>query len=251
MNNILTTEQRLIVAADFKPKLTMVKYRESVRKQVLNLADMLHDTGIYFKVNSALRACGYSLIDEIHDRGLLVFADLKIIDIKETMEIDGMLLGETRPEILTTMCFSGIPAMKALAFQLPETEILGVTILTSHGEEECQAMFSCSVEEAVLRFAKIGQSATLEGLISSAKEVEILRAKFGLFLTLNTPAIRPLWSLVPGDGQNPDRVMTPKKAIEAGADRVVVGRPITQAKDPLEAVKLILEEIEGSTIVHY
>ena len=160
-----------------------------------------------------------------------------------------MLLREAKPELLTVSCFAGIPAIQMLATQLPGTEILGVTILTDHKEDDCKAMFSCSVEEAVLRFAQIGKDAGLESLVSSAKEVEMLRANFGLFMTLNTPAIRPLWSLVPGDGQNPDRIMTPAKAFRAGVDRIVVGRPITQHKYPRQAVELILEEITETIIL--
>lgn len=213
------------------------------------MADDLHGTGVYFKMNSALSACGYDLIDEVHDRGLRVFADPKHFDIKDTMEIYGMLLREAKPELLTVSCFAGIPAMQMLASQLPDTEILGVTILTDHKEDECKAMFSCSVEEAVLRFARMGKDAGLKSLVSSAKEVEMLRANFGVYMTLNTPAIRPLWALVPGDGQNPDRVMTPAKAFRAGVDRIVVGRPITQHKNPRHAVELILDEIAETIIL--
>ncbi|MBU1895557.1 orotidine 5'-phosphate decarboxylase, partial [Patescibacteria group bacterium] len=78
--------------------------------------------------------------------------------------------------------------------------------------------------------------------ILSPKELEIVNHRFELLLSLNTPGIRPEWSLVENDDQS--RVMTPKKAILAGADRLVIGRPITKAKDPLEAVKRTLDEIQ-------
>ncbi len=214
-----------------------------MKAQVLGLADCLKGTGVYFKVNSALRACGYDLIGEIQSRGLRVFADLKLCDIKETLSIDGVLLKEAKPELLTVMCVAGITAMHALKAELPDTEVLGVTVLTSLTNEDTDAMFTCSTEEAVMRFAKVAAKAKIDGLISSPKEVEALRAEFGILLSLNTPAIRPTWSIVPGDDQNPERIMTPAKAIEAGADRIVVGRPIVTSNNPYDAVMRTIEEI--------
>ena len=255
MKKILTPAERLIVAADFKPdpKLcySFTAYfhsrRDYVREKVLALADSLKGTGVYIKVNSALRACGYDLIDEIHARGLKVFADLKLYDIGETLSTDGVLLKEAKPELLTTVCVAGVSAMQALKAELPDTEVLGVTVLTSLKDADTQAMFTCSTEEAVMRFAQVAADAKIDGLISSPKEAEVLRAKFGIVLSLNTPAIRPTWAIVPGDDQNPERIMTPAKAIKAGADRIVVGRPIVKAENPYEAVMRTIEEIASVT----
>lgn len=232
---------RLIVAADFKPNEG--KGRHSVIDQVLNLANSLQGTDVYIKVNSALRACGYDLIGEIHQRGLRVFTDLKLCDIPETLSIDGLLLREASPELLTVMCSTGAAAMQALKEQLPNTELLGVTALTSLTEQDTYTMFSCSPENAVIKFARIAYGSGVNGLISSPKEVASLREIFGDRMTINTPGIRPNWASVAKDDQNPDRIMTPFKAIKAGADRIVIGRPITQANDPLEAVMRTLEEI--------
>ncbi|OHA59252.1 MAG: orotidine 5'-phosphate decarboxylase [Candidatus Vogelbacteria bacterium RIFOXYD1_FULL_46_19] len=248
----LTPAERLIVAADFKPRAIMGQGRADVRSQVLTLADSLKGTGVIIKVNSALRACGYDLISEIQSHGLRVFADLKLIDIGETLSTDGVLLREAKPELLTTMCVAGFTAMQALKAELPDTEVLGVTVLTSLNDRDdgngnsTRTMFTCSTEEAVMRFAKVAAEAKIDGLISSPKEAAVLRAKFGLVLSLNTPAIRPKWAIVPGDDQNPDRIMTPAKAIQAGADRIVVGRPILQAKNPYDAVMRTLEEIASA-----
>lgn len=241
MEKILTPPERLIVAADFKP--TTQNGRTWAKAQVLALADSLKGTGVYVKVNSALRACGYDLIGEIQSRGLRVFADLKLIDIKETLSTDGVLLREAKPELLTTMCVAGVTAMQALKAELPDTEVLGVTVLTSLTDADTDAMFTCSTKEAVMRFAQVGADAQIDGFISSPAEAEVLRAKFGLVLSLNTPAIRPTWAIVPGDDQNPDRIMTPAKAIRAGADRIVVGRPIVQAGNPYDAVMRTIDEI--------
>ena len=248
----LKPEERLIVAADFKPEEPRGRHwvngRHWVRDQVLNLALDLKGTGVILKVNSALRACGYGLIDEIHSFGLGVMADLKLFDIKETLSIDGVLLREAKPELLTTVCVAGVAAMQALKAELPDTEVLGVTVLTSLTDADTQAMFTCSTEEAVLRFAGVAKEAVIDGLISAPKEVEVLRAEFGMLLSLNTPAIRPVWSIVPGDDQNPERIMTPAKAIKAGADRIVCGRPITKDKNPYDAVMRTIEEIAQATV---
>ncbi len=243
MKRILTAAERLIVAADFQPDNGG---RNGVRRRVLSLADMLAGTEVYLKVNSALRACGYQLIDQIHERGLRVFADLKLIDIVETMSTDGALLKEVGPELLTTVCVAGVTAMQALKAELPNTEVLGVTVLTSLKEGDTKAMFTCSTEEAVKRFAQLAVDARIDGLISSAKEAEVLRAKFGILMSLNTPAIRPSWYKDPNDDQDPARIMTPAKAIKAGADRIVVGRPIVRADNPYDAVMRTIEEIKGA-----
>jgi len=120
--------------------------------------------------------------------------------------------------------------------------VLGVTVLTSLNEEECQAIFTCSTKAGVLRFARMAQLAGLDGLISSAQEAEMLKKRVELVLRANTPGIRPSWSIIDKDDQA--RVMTPAKAIKAGAKRLVIGRPIITAKDPKEAILRTLEEIE-------
>ena len=247
MKKTLTPAERLIVAADFKP--TGSDGRIWVRDQVLALADDLKGTGVYLKVNSALRAYGYDLIGEIQSRGLRVFADLKLFDISETLSTDGVLLKEAKPELLTTVCVAGVTAMQALKAELPDTEVLGVTVLTSLKDADTQAMFTCSTEEAVMRFAEVAAAAKIDGLISSAKEAAPLRAKFEMLFSLNTPAIRPLWAIVPGDDQNPDRIMTSEKAIKAGADRLVVGRPIIkppQGMSRRDATMRTIEEIASA-----
>ena len=122
--------------------------------------------------------------------------------------------------------------------------MLGVTVLTSVDEEECQSIFSCSTKAGVLRFARMAQLAGVAGLVSSPQEAEMLAGKKELVLAANTPGIRPEWSLVAGDDQR--RVMTPGKAMKAGVKRIVVGRPITQADNPLEAVRRTLDEMEAA-----
>lgn len=248
MKSNLLLEERLIVAADFHPK--KCGGISGVKAKVLSLAQELEGLGVYIKVNSILRAIGYDLIVQLHELGLKVFADLKLVDIPNTMATDGAMLAEVHPEIVTVMCNADIKGMHAVHEALKgKTKVLGVTVLTSLNEEDCQAVFTCSTRAGVLRFARLAQGAKLEGLILSPKEVDVVINRFELSLELNTPGIRPKWSIIGEDDQS--RVLTPKDAIKNGADRIVIGRPIVQAspnndgfpKSPREAVERTLEEI--------
>lgn len=243
MTRQLKPEDRLIVAADFDPRKE--DGIDKVHAKVLALGEQLAGLGVYIKVNSVLRATGYSLIRELQAMGLRVFADLKLIDIPNTMEADAAMLAEVKPGIVTVMCSAGIDGMRKVQQILGSTtEVLGVSILTSMNDEDCDLVFSCSTEIGVLRLAHLAQEAGLPGLILSPKEAELVKKDVELLLGLNTPGIRPKWSLVKGDDQK--RVLTPVKAILAGADRLVIGRPITQAKDPRNAVKRTLDEIAAA-----
>ncbi len=250
MKNNLPPEERLIVAADFHPE--SCGGISGVETKVLCLAQELEGLGVYIKVNSILRAIGYELIMQLHELGLKVFADLKLIDIPSKMAIDGAMLAEARPEIVTVMCCAGVDGMHAVQDALQsKTKVLGVTVLTSLNEEECQAIFTCSTRAGVLRFARMAQLAGLDGLILSPKEVEVVKQRFELSLELNTPGIRPEWFITDKDDQS--RVLTPELAIKNGAERIVIGRPIIQAgpneegfpKNPREAVERTLDEIRA------
>ncbi len=237
---VMKLEERLIVAVDIDPR--MCGGMSGAKEKVLNFLIEAQGAGVPVKFNSYLRAYGYDLISIVHDYGLKIFADLKLVDIPKTLELDGVYLQEYKPDMVTVMCSAGITGMHVLQKELPDTKVLGVTVLTSLDEEECQAIFSCSTKAGVLRFARMAQLASLGDLILSSKEVEVLKSRIELKLSFNTPAIRPEWSLVEGDDQS--RIMTPYKAILSGADRIVVGRPIMQAPDPMYAIKRTLKEIE-------
>lgn len=254
MKKLLTPAERLIVAADFKPikadgkdsfktQVITLADKDWVRTKVLTLADTLKGTGVYLKVNTALRVCGYDLIGEIQSRGLRVFADLKLFDIGETLSTDGVFLKEAKPELLTTACVVGTTSMQALKAELPDTEVLGVTVLTSLKEPDTEEMFRATIEASVMKFALIAERAGLDGLICAPTDIAYIKSVIKKSMSFNTPAIRPTWAIVPGDDQNPDRIMTPAKAISAGATRIVVGRPIVNDKNPYDAVMRTIEEI--------
>ncbi len=233
----------LFVAADFKP--ADFGGRKGVKAQVLRLASELKDLGVGIKVNSILRAQGYDLIEDLHGLGLRCGADEKIHDIGETMEMDAALLAEVKPEFVTIMCSAGVQGMarfKQMIKSVP-TQVLGVTVLTTQDDIECQQNYSCTSGAGVLRFARLAKLAEIDGLILSPKEVDLINKNPELkSLSLNTPGVRPVGLEVKGDDQK--RFDTPTVAIMGGVRRVIIGRPITQAKDRRGAAIMILEEIQ-------
>jgi orotidine-5'-phosphate decarboxylase len=123
-------------------------------------------------------------------------------------------------------------------------QILAVTVMTSYDDQDLiEAGYSCSVKDLVSLRAKAADAIGIDGLILSPEEVGAMRSMLGPRMTLITPGIRPASAAI-GDQK---RVMTPQKAISAGADRLVIGRPITQAPDPKAAAKAILAEIEAAS----
>ena len=123
----------------------------------------------------------------------------------------------------------------------PRTKILGVTILTSLDKAQLEEIgLSASVNEEVLCLAQMARSAGLEGIVASPQEIGILRQNLGQDFMIVTPGIRPGAPM--GDDQR--RTMQAKEAVLAGADYLVVGRPITQAPDPFQAAQKIIDEIK-------
>jgi orotidine-5'-phosphate decarboxylase len=118
--------------------------------------------------------------------------------------------------------------------------VLGVTVLTSLNDVALSEIgFRGSVQDEVLLLAELAKSVGITGLVASPQELGILRKRFGSHFTTVIPGIRPTWS-DPGDQQ---RIMTPRQAVDAGADYLVIGRPITASTDPRTAVQRIVDEL--------
>jgi orotidine-5'-phosphate decarboxylase len=118
--------------------------------------------------------------------------------------------------------------------------LLGVTVLTSATEETLREIgVAAKVDEQVLRLARLGAEEGIDGVVASPHEIKKLRAEFGNKIKIAVQGIRPSWAK-PGDQK---RFMTPREALEAGADYIGVGRPITAHPQPPEAVERILEEL--------
>ena len=130
----------------------------------------------------------------------------------------------------------------AVAAPKNELLILGVTVLTSVNDGILRETgISDKIDNQVLRLAKLGVARGVDGIVASPHEIKALRAEFGGKIKIVVPGIRPSWA-EPGDQK---RTMTPHEAIAAGADYLVIGRPITAANDPREALGKILDEISS------
>jgi orotidine-5'-phosphate decarboxylase len=177
--------------------------------------------------------------------GLPLFIDLKLHDIPNTVAAAVRAMLPLQPTFLTIHT-SGGPAMmraaaeSALMTDLQRPRLLGVTVLTSLDDDDLVSVGqSVPVLDQARRLAGLAQSSGLDGIICSPAEVAALRADCGPDFVLMVPGIRPAGSAV-GDQK---RVMTPRDAVEQGADYLVIGRPITQASDPAAAARNIVEEL--------
>ena len=190
-------------------------------------------------------AAGPGLVQELRDRGYKVFLDLKFHDIPNTVAGAVRSAVALGPALLTVHA-SGGPAMlaaAAAAAQGSQTRLLAVTLLTSMDASDLAATgVERSPGEQVLALAQLAAAAGLDGLVCSAGEAASLRALLpGMHLV--TPGIRPAGAAA-GDQQ---RISTPAQALARGADRLVIGRPITEASDPASAYMAILSEMNSTT----
>ena len=148
---------------------------------------------------------------------------------------------------MTTIHLCGGPRMVADSVAAAEGSgmlVLGVTVLTSMDTESLTAVgVSATPENQVVHLAGMGRQQGLKGVVASPREIRPLRDRFGGDLVIVTPGVRPAGS----DLGDQKRVMTPTEAVLAGADYLVIGRPITSAPSPVEALRAIAREIEAAT----
>lgn len=184
--------------------------------------------------------------------GMPIFLDLKLHDIPHTVSKAIHALMPLKPLIMTIHTAGG-PAMMTAAAEAaeqaarnvgcPRPIIVGVTILTSMDESDLEAVgLSTPVQSQVVRMAKLAQKCGLDGVVCSPFEISAIREACGPTFKLVVPGIRPAGSEV-GDQK---RIMTPAEAVAKGADYIVIGRPITQADDPVRAAQAIAEELNQS-----
>jgi len=168
--------------------------------------------------------------------GVKVFLDLKLHDIPNTVAGAARAVSKLRPEILTVHAAGGADMIRAAVDAAPDTIVAGVTLLTSIGDKDLAEIgVDGSVSDAVRRMAALAVSAGARGLVCSPQEVAAVRAEVGEDILLITPGIRPAGAT--SDDQA--RIATPEEALKAGADLLVIGRPITKAPDPGAAAAAI------------
>jgi orotidine-5'-phosphate decarboxylase len=171
-----------------------------------------------------------------------LFLDLKLHDIPNTVAGAVRAALALDPALLTLHCAGGEAMLRAAVEARGErrTKLLGVTVLTSLDDADLAAVGqSGPAAEQVHRLAHVAKAARLDGVICSPREVAALRQACGPGFLLVVPGIRPAGAAT-GDQK---RVETPRAAIEAGADYLVIGRPITQAPDPAAAARAILAQL--------
>ena len=225
------TKTKIIVALDVASK-----------KEALSLVEQLHTQIPFFKIGLQLyTAAGPDVAREIAATGAKGFLDLKLHDIPNTVARAVESASDLGVQMLTIHLGGGSEMIRAaVASRKNNMSILGVTVLTSTDEKTLREVgVRSTIEECVLQLAKLGVEAGIDGLVASAHEIKSLRAEFGGKIKIVVPGIRPSWAET-GDQK---RVMTPREALEAGADYLVIGRPITAHSNPREAVAKILDEI--------
>jgi orotidine-5'-phosphate decarboxylase len=212
----------------------------------LRLVEPLAPEGCLFKIGLQLfTAEGPSIIQKIQSTGARIFLDLKFHDIPNTAR-EAVRSATALGVEMTTIHLCGGPRMVAESVSAAvgtPTLVLGVSVLTSMDNASLRAVgVPLEAGEQVVHLAGMGLECGLRGLVASPLEIRPLREKFGSRLVLVTPGVRPTGSAM-GDQM---RVMTPGEAIRAGADFLVIGRPITGAASPLEALREIAEEMDAA-----
>jgi orotidine-5'-phosphate decarboxylase len=224
----MQSRDRLIVALD-----------RSSRDDILRLTDQLHGVAGAFKIGlQAFVANGPSIVREIIGRGERVFLDLKVHDIPNTAQhavAEAAALGAA----MVTVHVAGGEAMMRVCAPA-ETLVLGVTVLTSLDEADLQHVgFHGTPVENSVRLARLAQASGLRGVVASPREIAAIREACGGELVIVTPGIRPAGN----DAGDQRRTTTPAAAVAAGADYIVVGRPITDARDPRAAATEVVDSL--------
>jgi orotidine-5'-phosphate decarboxylase len=231
---MIPSRERLIVALDV-PDIPAARA----------LVGRLGDAVVFYKIGLELFMSGgfFEFLDDLRAQRKKVFVDLKFFDIPETVARAVKSLAERGADFCTVHGNQAImeAAAKAKGNGL---RVLAVTALTSLDRGDLDDLgFKCDVGELVLSRARRALAAGCDGVVSSGLEVERLRKEIGPKLVCVTPGIRPVDNTSDSDQK---RVMTPAAAIKAGADYIVVGRPIRDAADPRKAAQAIQDEIAAA-----
>jgi orotidine-5'-phosphate decarboxylase len=230
----------IIVALDFKDF-------DSAKNMINELGNNID----YYKVGlESFVSFGPQLIELLKDKDKKIFLDLKFHDIPNTVASVALASLKYGVDIINLHVQGGIEMMKVTADKIKEKCIeknikkpllIGVTLLTSLDKnyfDDYKINFDDTMDY-VLHLATLAKNSGLDGVVSSAKETKIIKDNLGNDFITVTPGIRPSFAVA----NDQKRVVTPKDAKELGTDFMVIGRPITQAENPVKAIKLIKEEL--------
>ena len=228
-------DPKIIVALDFPSQ-----------NPALALADQLDPAKCRLKVGKELfTRSGPDLVKALQSRGFDIFLDLKFHDIPNTTSAAVAAAAELGVWMVNVHASGGEKMMVACrerleSFGNDRPLLIAVTVLTSMSDEDLAGIgITGSAEAHVSRLATLTKNSGLDGVVCSAQEAPRLKAEQGSDFQLITPGIRPLTA----DKGDQQRIMTPVDALKAGSDYLVIGRPITQAPDPLAALESIHAEV--------
>jgi orotidine-5'-phosphate decarboxylase len=225
-------DNRLIVALD-------VDGAGEARTLIKTLGDAVS----FYKIGHQLAfSGGLELAKQLTEEGMLVFLDMKLLDIDNTVEKGVAAIASLGVQMLTIHAYPKAMRAAVKAAQGSNLTLLGVTVLTSMDKTDmAEAGYSGIPRDLVLRRAVQAREAGMGGIVCSPQEAKAVRSIIGPDMALVTPGIRPTGA----DKGDQKRVATPHDALNAGASHLVVGRPITAAVDPRRAALAILEEISA------
>jgi orotidine-5'-phosphate decarboxylase len=233
-DRLALSREKLIVALDVSSASAAQKIVAAIGGSVLT-----------YKVGMQLyTAEGPEIVRDLVASGRQIFLDLKYHDIPNTVAAAVREAAQLGVSMLTVHALGGAKMLRAATEAAhaanPALKVLGVTVLTSLGNEELEGIgIQGDVLDEVMRLATLAIYSGCDGIVSSAREAPDLRKSLGKKFSLVTPGVRP----VGGAHGDQVRVVTPAEAIAAGASHIVVGRPITEAGDPAAEARAILGEI--------
>ncbi|MCH7856081.1 MAG: orotidine-5'-phosphate decarboxylase [Gemmatimonadetes bacterium] len=218
--------------------------------EAMGLVDSLGEATDCYKVGLELfTSAGPAAVQALKERDKRVFLDLKLHDIPNTVARAVGRARDLEVDLLTLHATGGRRMMEAAAEAAgDDLTLLGVTVLTSMTSSDVEDSWGRvvdSLEEEVVRLARLARESGVGGVVASVREAAPIRSALGGDLVVVTPGIR----LAGDDAHDQARVSTPAEAVAAGADYLVIGRSITQAPDPAEALRRVYEEMAGASPV--
>ncbi len=243
----INNQASLIVDADALPHEGVG--RSMVRLRIMALAEALRTTPVCIRLGPSLAACGYELIEAMHDIGLSVCADVHLqCRTREEMYMYGAFLEEVCPEMITVSCGNSIGSMRVLKQNLSHTSVLGVTVASMNGDELFQ-VYGSNAREVASVFADRVDIAGFDGYLCPQAEASVLyanRERMSRTREIAIPLlivsdVRPGWYQ---ETQGSTVGTTPEAALGVGATHIIVGKPIVQSSHPYDAVMRTLEEIQ-------
>lgn len=228
------SDPKIIVALDYDNQ-----------EPVIQLIKQLDPKHCRLKIGKELfTSCGPNIVRLVQDQGFEVFLDLKFHDIPATVAKACRSAANLGVWMLNVHALGGESMMKAALSGIAESNyspyVIAVTLLTSHSQQDIRQIgLTDDIPTQVLRLAKLAHQSGLAGVVCSAQESSMLKKTIASDLICVTPGIRPAGT----DNNDQKRVVTPKVALENGSTYLVIGRPITQAKNPQESLMQIVNTL--------